>query len=157
MIPVSIVMFFMSGQFGELSAKYGPRLFMTCGPALAAVGFLTMLRMGKEVHYIVDLLPGLLLFALGLSMTVAPLTSAVLESVDPKRAGIASAVNNAVARIAGLLAIAFVGVIGGKSITIYSFHHVLVAIASLLLLGSIISGVSIKNIPRSRTVESPLT
>ena len=109
LLPVTIIMFFLSARFGALAGRYGPRLFMTVGPLIAGLGFLLLLRVGAVVHFWTDLLPGVLIFGLGLSMTVAPLTSAVLGAIPPAEAGVASAVNNAVARITGLVAIAVVG------------------------------------------------
>lgn len=144
-MPVSIVMFLLSSRFGKLAGRYGPRLFMTTGPLVAAIGFLLMLRLQPHVRYFVDLFPGVLFFALGLSMTVAPLTSAVLGDVKPQQAGVASAVNNAIARIAGLVAIAFVGVITGPLLTIHGFRRVLITTAILMVVGGAISFVGIRN------------
>ncbi len=144
-MPVSIVMFLFSGRFGKLSGRYGPRLFMTFGPIIAACGFLLMIRVQPDVRYVTDLLPGVLLFALGLTTTVAPLTSAVLGDIDADRAGIASAVNNAVARVAGLIAIAFIGVITGPHLDIHGFRRVLVASASLMIAGGVVSFIGIRN------------
>jgi EmrB/QacA subfamily drug resistance transporter len=110
-LPVTIVMFVLSMRFGALADRYGPRLFMGGGPLIAAAGMAWLLRLDADVDYLVDLLPGLLLFALGLSMTVAPLTATVLADADDSNAGIASGVNNAIARVAGLVAIAAVGAV----------------------------------------------
>jgi EmrB/QacA subfamily drug resistance transporter len=107
-LPVTVVMFALSRRFGGLADRYGPRLFMGAGPLVSAVGLVLLLRLGAHINYAADLLPGLLLFALGLSMTVAPLTAAVLAGSESD-AGIASGVNNAVARVAGLLGTAAVG------------------------------------------------
>lgn len=145
LMPVTLVMFFLSSQFGKLSGKYGPRLFMTFGPIVAGVGFLLMLNMGTHVNYLTELLPGILLFALGLSMTVAPLTSAVLGDIDTKHSGIASAVNNAVARIAGLISIAIIGVVIGSKIDLLGFQKAIVVTAVLMIAGGIISFVGIRN------------
>ncbi len=111
LLPVTIVMFLLSPRFGALSAKYGPRFFMGVGPLIAGLGFLLVGRLPLGFNYWTHLLPGIIVFGLGLSMTVAPLTEAILGDVPQKEAGIASAVNNAVARIAGLLAVAAVGAI----------------------------------------------
>jgi EmrB/QacA subfamily drug resistance transporter len=110
-LPVTILMFLLSRRFGLLADRYGPRFFMSVGPFVAAGGLALLLRVGADVDYFTDLLPGLVLFALGLSMTVAPLTATVLADADEHNAGIASGVNNAVARVAGLVAIAAVGAI----------------------------------------------
>jgi hypothetical protein len=94
-----------------LADRFGPRLFMGLGPLTAAVGLALMLRLQSHVNYLTDLLPALLIFSIGLSCTVAPLTAAVLSDADESNAGIASGVNNAIARVAGLLAIAAVGAV----------------------------------------------
>ena len=108
-LPATLILFALSRRFGALADRYGPRLFMGAGPLVAAVGLLLFQRVGSRVSYVSDVLPGVLVFALGLSMTVAPLTAAVLAGADRTQAGIASGVNNAIARIAGLLGTAAVG------------------------------------------------
>jgi EmrB/QacA subfamily drug resistance transporter len=108
-LPTTLVMFALSKRFGALADRHGPRFFMGVGPLIAACGLLLFQRVGVDVNYVADVLPGLLVFSLGLSMTVAPLTAAVLAGVETNQAGIASAVNNAVARVAGLLGTAAVG------------------------------------------------
>lgn len=108
-VPVTLLLFLLSPKMGELSGKYGPRLFMGFGPIVASLGFLLMTRLGTHVDYWTQLLVPILLFGFGLAITVAPLTSAILGDVPKDQAGIASAVNNAVARIAGLIAVAAVG------------------------------------------------
>lgn len=145
MLPVTAVMFLLSGKFGALAGKFGPRLFMALGPIVGALGFLLMLWVQPDVRYATQLLPGVLVFALGLAMTVAPLTSAVLGGVEKEHAGVASAVNNAVARIAGLIAIAVVGVITGPSLNIHGLRRVLVVSAVLMLVGGLVSAVGIVN------------
>lgn len=145
LLPVTVVMFLFSSRTGALAGKYGPRVFMALGPAIAALGFLLMLRMQAHVNYATELFPGVLVFALGLALTVAPLTAAILGDVDPKYAGVGSAVNNAVARIAGLVAIAFAGLITGPHLNIAGFHRTMVTVAVLLLVGGIISAIGIQN------------
>ncbi|HYM44566.1 MAG TPA: MFS transporter [Solirubrobacteraceae bacterium] len=108
-LPVTLVMFALSRRFGALADRHGPRLLMGVGPLVAAAGLLLFQRVGVHVDYLADVLPALLVFSLGLSMTVAPLTAAVLAGVRERQAGIASAVNNALARVAGLLGTAAVG------------------------------------------------
>jgi EmrB/QacA subfamily drug resistance transporter len=114
-VPVTVVMFALSMRFGALADRYGPRFFMGVGPLVAAAGLALFLRLDAQVDYFTDLLPGLLVFALGLSMTVAPLTATVLADADEGNAGIASGVNNAIARLAALVAIAAVGAIVAAS------------------------------------------
>ena len=111
LLPSTIVMFLLSKRMGRLADRYGPRLFMGLGPLTAAVGVAWLTQLGAHVNYFSDLLPPLLVFSLGLASTVAPLTAAVLSDADEGNAGIASGVNNAVARVAGLIAIAAIGAV----------------------------------------------
>jgi EmrB/QacA subfamily drug resistance transporter len=108
-LPLTVLTFFLARRFGGLADKYGPRWFMGFGPIVAAAGLALLMRLDMKADYVTELLPALVLFGLGLSMTVAPLTSTVLGAVEEKHAGVASGVNNAIARIAGLLAIAVLG------------------------------------------------
>jgi EmrB/QacA subfamily drug resistance transporter len=110
-LPITIVMFTLSRRAGRLADRYGPRWFMGGGPLVAAVGLAMLQRVDAHVDYVTDLLPALLLFSLGLSATVAPLTATVLADADENNAGIASGVNNAIARVAGLLAVAALGAV----------------------------------------------
>lgn len=107
-LPVTVVLFFLSRRFGALAGRLGPRLFMGAGPLIGAAGLLLFQGTGTRVGYLTGVLAPLLVFALGLSMTVAPLTAAVLAGSE-NEAGIASGVNNAVARVAGLLGTAAAG------------------------------------------------
>jgi EmrB/QacA subfamily drug resistance transporter len=109
--PTSIVMFLLSRRFGALADKYGPRPFMGIGPLVAAAGLVLLSRLPPDLDYATDVLPALLIFSLGLSATVAPLTATVLAGADEHNAGIASGVNNAIARVASLLATAAIGAI----------------------------------------------
>jgi len=110
-IPVTVVMFLFSSRFGALADRYGPRFFMGFGPLLAAAGLAFFIRLDADVDYVTELLPGLVVFSVGLAMTVAPLTATVLADADEHNAGIASGVNNAIARVASLIAIAAVGAV----------------------------------------------
>jgi EmrB/QacA subfamily drug resistance transporter len=114
-IPVTVLMFLLSMRFGALADRYGPRFFMGVGPLVAAAGLALFMRLDADVNYLTDLLPALLVFGVGLSMTVAPLTSTVLADADESNAGIASGVNNAIARVASLIAIAAVGAVVASS------------------------------------------
>jgi EmrB/QacA subfamily drug resistance transporter len=110
-LPITIVTFALSRRAGRLADRFGPRWFMGVGPLVAATGLALLQRVDAHVDYVTDLLPALLLFALGLSATVAPLTATVLADADEHNAGIASGVNNAIARVAGLLAVAALGAV----------------------------------------------
>jgi predicted MFS family arabinose efflux permease len=109
LLPITVVMFFLSPRVGRLSMRLGPRLFMGAGPLIASAALAAMVRLEPGFDYWSELLPPLLVFSVGLSMIVAPLTATVLADADETDAGIASGVNNAVARVAGLLGIAVVG------------------------------------------------
>jgi hypothetical protein len=111
LLPLTFEMFLLSRRFGALADRFGPHLFMSAGPVLAGIGLLLLLRVGADANYLTELLPGIFVFGLGLSATVAPLTATVLGSVEPGHSGLASGVNNAVARVAGLIAIAALGAV----------------------------------------------
>jgi EmrB/QacA subfamily drug resistance transporter len=150
-LPSSIGIILLSSYFGRLSGKYGPRMFMTLGPLIAGIGYVTFLSMQESVNYFTQVLPGVVLFSVGLSMTVAPLTSAILGAISPRQAGIGSAVNNAVSRIAGLITVAFLGVIVVGPLTVTNFHYVIILTAVLLFTGSFVSFVGIRNPVRTDT------
>ncbi len=147
LIPITLIMLLLSSRFGALAGAHGPRLFMGMGPLIGSIGFLTMLLVDQSVSYW-SLLPGILLFGLGLSITVAPLTSAVLGSIDSSRAGIASAINNAISRIAGLVAIAAIGVVAAPVLDLTGFKQGIIITAVLLAVGGIVSLIGIQN-PKS--------
>jgi EmrB/QacA subfamily drug resistance transporter len=117
-LPVTLVMFALSGRFGGLADRHGPHLFLSVGPLIAAAGLALMQRVDANADYVSQLLPALLVFSVGLSMTVAPLTATVLADADESNAGIASAVNNAIARVAGLIAIAAIGAVVAAQVKI---------------------------------------
>jgi hypothetical protein len=128
--------------------RIGPRLFMGCGPLVAAVALVLMVRLGPGFDYWIELLPPLLLFAVGLSMIVAPLTATVLADASERDAGIASGVNNAVARVAGLLGIAVVGAaVAGSSnrLDVSGFRLAMGITAALVAAGGVIGIVGIRN------------
>jgi EmrB/QacA subfamily drug resistance transporter len=145
LLPVTLIMFFLSPRIGTLAGTYGPRWFMTVGPLIAAIGFVLMLRVGQDVNYWSHLLPGVVLFGLGLAITVSPLTSAVLGAINSRQAGIASAINNMVARVAGLIGIAFIGLVSGAQLDVAGFHRAILVTALLLAVGGIISAIGIQN------------
>jgi EmrB/QacA subfamily drug resistance transporter len=109
--PISLILFFLSPRWGKLASGTGPRLPMTVGPIVGGVGLLMLRGVGLEPDYVTEVLPGIVVFGLGLSATVAPLTATVLDSVEERHVGIASGVNNGVSRVAGLLAIAVLGAV----------------------------------------------
>ncbi len=109
--PISVILFFLSPRWGKLASGTGPRLPMCAGPIVGGVGLIMLLRVGSSADYLADVLPAIVVFGLGLSATVAPLTATVLDSVEERHVGIASGVNNGIARVAGLLAIAVLGAV----------------------------------------------
>jgi EmrB/QacA subfamily drug resistance transporter len=140
-VPVTVVMFVLSGRFGRLSMRIGARLFMGLGPLICAAACLWIMRLKPGFDYWTELLPPIIVFAVGLSMIVAPLTSTVLADAGPSDAGIASGVNNAIARIAGLLGIAVVGVAAagnGDNLDLHGFRVAMGVTAGLVGTGGII-------------------
>ena len=159
-LPVTIVMFALSRRFGALADRHGPRLFMGAGPLIAAAGILLLARTGhRRRRTSPTCCRPLLVFALGLSITVAPLTATVLADADENDAGIASAINNAIARVAGLIGVSIVGIVVAGSMigdtfapnaeSVRAFHHVMVICAGLLAAAGVIGALGIMN-PRRR-------
>jgi len=144
-LPVTVIMIALSSRIGTLSGRWGPRMFMTVGPALMAVGFALLLTVSEDFDYWTQVLPSAILTGLGLVITVAPLTSAILGSIDPARSGIASAVNNAVSRIAGLICVALLGVIAAGVLDLPGFHRVATFTAILMAAGALTSFIGIRN------------
>lgn len=116
-LPITVIMLLLSSRMGALAQRTGPRLPMTAGPCGCAAGLVLMMLAVPGSSYVTAVLPGVVVFGLGLAVTVAPLTSAVLASVPEERAGIASGVNNAISRAAGLLAVAVLPLAAGLTET----------------------------------------
>lgn len=147
-LPVTVVMFFLSPRTGKLSMQFGPRTFMAVGPVVAGAAILAFARLPAHPSYWVDVLPALLGYAIGLSLTVAPLTTTVLADATAADAGVASGVNNAVARVAGLLAVAVLGIVasgGDDRLTVHGFHVTMAVVAGLLVCGGLIGAFGIRN------------
>lgn len=115
LVPFTVIMLFLSPRAGALAQRTGPGLPMTVGPLLAAAGLMLLSGIGPGDGYAGGVLPGVVVFGTGMAVTVAPLTSAVLAAVEERHAGLASGVNNAVARLAGLLAVAVLPAVAGVS------------------------------------------
>jgi hypothetical protein len=151
-VPMTLIMLFLASAGGRLGQRIGPRIPMTIGPLVMAVGTLVLLRIGPDVDYVTDVLPGVVVFGLGLALMVAPLTATVLGAAPDRYAGIASGVNNAVARAGSLLAVAAlpiaVGLHGGDyadpGVFDASFHTAMVICACLLAAGGVISWLTIR-------------
>jgi EmrB/QacA subfamily drug resistance transporter len=115
LLPITIIVFVLAKRFGKLADRIGPHYFMAVGPVIAGVGLLLLMRTNASADYLTQILPGVVVFGLGLAATVAPLTASVLSSVEQGHAGVASGINNAVARVASLLAIAALGAVVASS------------------------------------------
>ncbi len=113
LLPVTVLMLLLSARAGGLATRIGPRIPMTVGPLVCALGLVLLSRIGAGAVYLADVLPAAIVLGLGLSLTVAPLTSTALAAADDRHAGVASGVNNAVARTAGLLAVAILPLASG--------------------------------------------
>jgi EmrB/QacA subfamily drug resistance transporter len=144
-LPVPVLSFFLARRFGTLAGRHGPRLYMAVGPLVAAIGFLLMTTSHSPFNFWLHMLPGLVVFGLGLTITVSPLTAAILAAVDPAQSGIGSAINNAMSRIAGLIAVAFTGLIVGGTIDFDGFRHGAIVTAALFAMAGVISAVGIRN------------
>ena len=148
-LPVTVLLFLLSGRIGALSARSGPRLFMAAGPLVAAAGVLLLVRADEDVGYVADVLPAMVLFGFGLALTVAPLTATVMADADRGNSGIASGVNNAIARVAGLAGIAGVGVaVAGRSgadLDVSGYRLGMILTASLVAVGGIVGLIGIRN------------
>ena len=156
-VPITVALLLLSSRAGSYAQTHGPRLPITVGPAVAAVGLVLMTRIGPDASYLTVVLPGVLVFGLGLAVMVAPLTAAVLGSVPVEQSGIASGVNNAVARTSQLLAVAalpaLVGIDAESLVdpTSFSdgFRYAMYICVALLLIGAAIAATLI----RTPTVE----
>ena len=149
LLPITAVMFVLSPRFGRLSMRSGPRLFMGFGPLVAAAGVLATARLGASFTYWTELLPALLVFSVGLSLIVAPLTSTVLADAGKDDAGTASGVNNAVARVAGLLGIAVVGAAiagSGNELDLTGYRLSMAITAALVAVGGCVGLAGIRNL-----------
>ncbi|BCN56046.1 MFS transporter [Prescottella equi] len=157
-LPITVLMLLLSSRAGRWAQIHGPRIPMTVGPLLGAGGLLLMLRIGPGASYPTQVLPAVLVFGLGLSALVAPLTAAVLGSVSSDQAGIASGVNNAVARTSQLLAVAALPALAGIDADALAdpaafasgFRVAMLICAGLLLIGAVLSAVMI---PRKAAAE----
>ncbi len=145
LLPSTILMILFSARAGRWAGRRGPRAFMTAGPMVMAAGALLLLSVREDFDYATQVLQSVVVFGAGLTLTVAPLTSAVLGAVPAERSGVASAINNAVARVAGLIAIAVLGTLVAGTLDLDGFHRAAVVCAVLLVLGAVASWTGIRN------------
>jgi EmrB/QacA subfamily drug resistance transporter len=147
LLPITALLLLLSARAGALAQRIGPRIPMTLGPVICAGALVLFARIGANTSYIRDVLPAAVVLGLGLSLTVAPLTATALGSVDERHAGVASGVNNAVARAAGLLAVAVLPLaagLGTGSLTnpaalAPAYRTAMLLCAGLLLVGAAIA------------------
>ncbi|MDT0158274.1 MFS transporter [Microbacterium sp. ARD32] len=154
-LPITVLMIMLSSRAGAWAGRFGPRPFMTFGPLLMALGALLLLTVDAEFDYWWQVLPAMLVLGLGLSLTVAPLTAAILGAIDEERSGIASAVNNAVSRVAGLLVVALLSTIVGGALDLDGFHSAAFATAALFAIGGAVSWIGIRRNPSEHPAEEP--
>ena len=151
LLPVTVLMLLFAARSGAVGQRIGPRLQMTTGPLVVAAGFALLAGVRAGGHYVTTVLPGILVFGLGLVITVAPLTATVLAAVDDSHAGVGSAINNAVARIAALLAVAVLPAVAGITKEAASlenrFGRAMWICAALAVVGAAISFLSIRPDP----------
>ncbi len=153
LLPVTAITLVLSSRSGALAARIGPRLQMSVGPVLVGAGIALFALIGPTGDYLTEVLPGVLVFGFGLAVTVAPLTSTALEAVPAEHAGMASAVNNDVARAAALIAVALLPAAGGITGDVYrnppefsaGFHTASLISAGLCVLGGVLAAVTIRN------------
>jgi len=152
LLPTTTLMLLFSARSGELAQRIGPRIPLTVGPLLCATGMLLMLRVGPDASYVADVLPALLVMGAGMVTVVAPLTATVLASVDAGRAGLASGINNAAARAAGLIAVAALPLLVGMGPEAYrsadqfndAFRRAMPLCAGVLVVGAALAFATVR-------------
>ncbi|MFF7644237.1 DHA2 family efflux MFS transporter permease subunit [Streptomyces canus] len=155
LLPTTALMLLFSARSGALADRIGPRIPLTVGPLLCAAGMLLMLRVGPGASYVGDVLPALLVLGTGMVALVAPLTATVLGSVDASRAGLASGINNAAARAAGLIAVAALPLVAGMGEAAYrspeafddAFGRAMTVCAGVLVVGSVVAFATVRSLP----------
>jgi predicted MFS family arabinose efflux permease len=163
-LPMTAVLLFGSARSGALAARIGPRLQLTVGPLVAATGVLLLTRIDEHHRtYLTDVFPGVLLFAIGMTSLVAPLTATVMSSAPQDQVGVASGVNNAVARAGGLLAVAILPTIAGLhgeayrnvATMVHGYRIVAMSAVGLFLVAAAIVSLTVRNQPRVLTQATP--
>lgn len=146
-LPIPALSFVFARHVGRIAARTGPRAFLIAGPVLAAVGLLLIRPQPHGFHAITDLIPGMTVLAIGLVATITPLTSVTLASAPTEQSGVASAINNAVSRLAALMSIGSIGLISVGTVSATGFAHVLEVSAALFALGALCAALLITNPP----------
>lgn len=159
LLPVTVIMLLLSARSGALASRIGPRLQMTVGPLVIAAGLALLVRVDMNGNYLTEVLPGMLVFGLGLAINVAPLTATAMDSAPAEHAGVASAINNDVARAAGLIAVAVLPALSGITGETYlhpaelasGFRTAVLISAGFCVLGGVLAGLTIRNPDRHCT------
>jgi EmrB/QacA subfamily drug resistance transporter len=152
-LPVTLLLLLLSARSGALAQRIGARIPLTVGPLVIAVGLLLMTRIDPGDSYVSSVLPAVIVFGLGLTLVVAPVTATVLAAADASHAGIASGINNAVSRVGGLLAVAVLPLIAGLTGNSFydpakmtdGFHVAMIACAALAAVGGILAWLTISS------------
>ncbi|MGZ0711993.1 MFS transporter (plasmid) [Coraliomargarita sp. W4R53] len=146
-LPSTILLILLSSRIGAIAGRIGPRLFMTLGPLTMGAGALLLLTVSLNFSYWWQVLPSMILTGFGLALMVAPLTATILGAIEPERSGIASAVNNAVSRVAGLVTIALLATIVGGALDLDGFHRAAIVTAIFMTAGGVVAFFGIRNPP----------
>jgi MFS family permease len=153
LLPVTVIMLVFSARSGQLAARIGPRLQMSVGPLVVGAGLALLVWAGDHANYLTQVFPAVMVFGIGLAITVAPLTSTAMAAAPAEHSGVASAVNNVVARAAGLLAVAVLpllaGITGGSALAPHRFEagfktSVLIA-GAMCVAGGVLAMLTIRN------------
>jgi EmrB/QacA subfamily drug resistance transporter len=144
-LPTPVISFLFARRVGAMAARIGPRIFVMTGPVVAGFGLLLIRPSGHGFNVVTHLLPGMIVLAIGLVLTITPLTTVNLSAVEPVHSGIAAAIQNATGRTSALIAVACVGPIAAGALNDASFTRLLQVSAVLFLIGAVISGVTITN------------
>ncbi len=161
LLPVTVLMLALSSRTAQMAQRIGPRGPMTVGPLVVAAGLVLLARVGEAVSYVAAVLPAVVVFGLGLALTVAPLTAAVLAGVDNAHVGVASGVNNAVARVAGLVSVAVLPALagielgGGGGDFTDGFRRAMYVCACLCVVGAMVAFATIRTATRTDEIVQP--
>jgi EmrB/QacA subfamily drug resistance transporter len=163
LLPVTFIMLALSARSGALAARIGPRLQMSVGPLVLAGSFLLFARIGSSGNYLTAVLPGVIAFGLGVAIMVAPLTATAMSAAPAEHAGVASAVNNDVARAAGLIAVAVLPALAGitgdsylhPAALAHGFKEAALMAAVFCAAGGVLAALTIRNPPRTARAKAP--
>jgi EmrB/QacA subfamily drug resistance transporter len=163
LLPVTVIMLLLSSRSGALAAKIGPRLQMTAGPLVIAASLLLFARLGTSGNYLTTVLPAVVVFGFGVAINVAPLTATALSAAPAEHAGVASAVNNDVARAAGLIAVAVLPALAGitgdsylhPALLAHGFKEAAWMAAAFCAAGGVLAALTISNPVRTASAVTP--